>query len=238
MKPTLKHILLPFLALFGMGHTAWGEPGVAMAIVYDTSGSMSDTVQSAGTQKLKLPGGAVAQKLKYVSASEALSNIVDKIDAYAKSGNKVQAGIVCFPGPSKGENAVPFADWNPKPFRQWLAKFNTPEGGTPLGNAILAASKLVANSSLDKKHVVVITDGENNQGISPDEGARTGAEYSRAKNGGTICYYFVAFDTRAAQFGEVRKRGAVVLSAGNESELQKGLTNIFTQNILLEEEEK
>jgi Mg-chelatase subunit ChlD len=220
-------LLLLVVAIFGIDVAAYGEPGVAIAIVYDTSGSMSDTVSAAG-----------GQKQKYVIASQALGNIVKKIDAYAKAGNKVQAGIVCFPGSSKGANAVPFADWNPELFRRWLGNFNTPGGGTPLGDAILAASKLVADSPLAKKHVVVLTDGENNQGISSDEGVRTGAEYSRKKNGGAISYYFVAFDTSAAQFSDVKKKGAVVLSAGNETELQKGLTNIFTQKILLEEEEK
>ena len=215
------------LAALAIGTCAFADPGVAIAIVYDTSGSMADKVQAEG-----------GQKQKYVIASEALGNIVSKIDAYAKGGNKVQAGIVCFPGSSKESDGVPFADWNPKPFRQWLGSFNTPSGGTPLGNAILTAAKLVADSPLSKKHVVVLTDGENNQGISADDGVRAGLAYSRSKSGGGISYYFVAFDTRAAQFNDVKKKGAVVLSAGNEAELQKGLTNIFTQKILLEEEEK
>lgn len=221
----MKKLLLLFIALFTIGGTAFGEPGVAIAIVYDTSGSMSDKVQAAG-----------GQKQKYVIASEALGRIVNKIDAYAKSGNKVQAGIVCFPGASNGVNAVPFAAWNPEPFRKWLAGFNSPSGGTPLGDAILAASKLVADSPLAKKHVVVLTDGESNQGISPDEGVRSGLNYKKKE--GAISYYFVAFDTSAAQFNDLKKKGVLVLSAGNESELQKGLTNIFTQKILLEEEEK
>ncbi|MFA7344877.1 MAG: vWA domain-containing protein [Terrimicrobiaceae bacterium] len=223
----MKTLLLLLIALSPIGVAAYGESGVAIAIVYDTSGSMSDKVPTDG-----------GQKKKYVIASEALGKIVGKIDAYAKSGNKVQAGIVCFPGPSNRADAVPFAAWNPEPFRKWLGAFNAPGGGTPLGDAVLAASRLVADSPLAKKHVVVLTDGENNQGISSDEGVRAGSEYARKKNGAAISYYFVAFDTSASQFGDLKKKGAVVLSAGNETELQKGLTNIFTQKILLEEEEK
>ena len=185
---TVKKLLLLFVVQFTIGVAAYGEPGVAIAIVYD------------------------------------------------KSGNKVQAGIVCFPGSSNGANAVSFATWNPEPFRKWLAGFNTPSGGTPLGDAILTASKLVADSPLAKKHVVVLTDGESNQGISPDEGVRSGMNYKKKE--GAISYYFVAFDTSAAQFSDLKKKGAIVLSASNETELQKGLTNIFTQKILLEEEEK
>jgi Mg-chelatase subunit ChlD len=223
MKTTLKRIHLLLIALFTIGLTAYGDPGVAVAIVYDTSGSMAEKVPAAG--------GA---KQKYVIASETLARISTQIDAYAKSGNKVQAGIVCFPG----ANAVPFADWNPAMFRKWLTSFNQPTGGTPLGDAVLTASKLVADSPLAKKHVVVLTDGQNNSGISPDEGVRQGQEYSRKRSGAAISYYFVAFDTGAAQFNEVKKKGAAVLSAGNEAQLQKGLTNLFTQKILLEEEEK
>lgn len=226
MKRTLKYAVLVYISLFTIAVAAYAEPGVAIAIVYDTSGSMSDRVPAAG-----------GQKQKYIIASEALANIVNKIDAYAKSGNKVQAGIVCFPGSSKGVNAVPFANWNPELFRQWLGNFNTPDGGTPLGDAILTASKLVADSPLARKHIVVLTDGENNQGIPTDEGVRGGLEYAHKKDGGTISYYFIAFDTSAAQFGNVKKKGAVVLSAANETELQRGLANIFTQKILLEEED-
>lgn len=223
MKPILTRVHLLFIATFAVGITAFGEPGVAIAIVYDTSGSMVEKVSGVG-----------GQKQKYVIASETLGNIVTKIDAYAKSGNKVQAGIFCFPGAT----AVPFRDWNPDVFRKWLTSFKQPSGGTPLGDAILMASKSVADSPLAKKHVVVLTDGENNQGISPDEGVLQGREYTGKKNGGAINYYFVAFDTRASQFNNLKKKGAVVLSAGNEEELQKGLTSIFTQKILLEEEEK
>ena len=223
----MKLAQLYFIAVFTFAAAAFAEPGVAIAIVYDTSGSMLDKVPSAG-----------GQKPKYVIASETLDRIVGKIDAYAKSGNKVQAGIVCFPNPLKEANGVAFSDWNPGLFRQWLGSFNNPSGDTPLGEAILNAAKLVADSPLAKKHVVVLTDGENNHGISPDEAVQKGTEYLRNKSVGGISYYFVAFDTRAAQFNDVKKKGAVVLSADNEAELQKGLTNIFTKKILLEDEEK
>jgi len=223
MKKTPNRFHLLLAAFFTLSLTAFAEPGVAIAIVYDTSGSMAANVPAA-----------TGAKPKYVIASETLGEITTKIDAFAKAGNKVQAGIVCFPGAP----SVPFGDWKPEVFRTWLTNFKGPNGGTPLGNAILRASELVANSPLAKKHVVVLTDGENNQGISTDEGVHKGQEYLRQKNGGAISYYFVAFDTSASQFDEVKKKGALVLSAVNEKQLQKGLTSIFTQNILLEEEEK
>ena len=221
MKTRLCLLAATFLAVAA---TAIAEPGAAIAIVYDTSGSMRETV-AVGSKRAP----------KYIVVNGALNSIVDKVDAYAASGNKVEAGLFRFPGLFTSSMAVKFGPWNAALFRKWLSKFRSPDGSTPLGDAILKASNAVAASPLDKKHVVVLTDGENNEGISLEEGVRQGREAAK-KNGSAINYYFIAFDTFATQFAQVKADGAMVLSAADGPELQKGLTTIFTEKILLENE--
>ena len=114
--------------------------------------------------------------------------------------------MVCFPGAGPTTTPVPFGDWKPGPFNDWLKAFNRPTGGTPLGNAILEATKLVADSRLEKKHIVVLTDGQNNGGISSDDGVRQGLEFAKKKGSVGINFYFVAFDTDETQFQQVKKK--------------------------------
>ncbi len=225
MQPRTTRLLLLLCSLCTLGIPAWGGPGAAIAIVYDTSGSMGQR-----------PAGG--QKAKYLIASEALKGIMEKIDAFAKAGNTVQAGIFTFPNGSSKGLAVPFGPWNPVAFNTWLSGFDRPSGGTPIGDAVLTASRAVVDSGLAKKHVVVLTDGENTEGLSIDEGLRRGQEYSKKQGAGALSFYFVAFDSSAAQFKAAKSNGALVLSASNAQELDRGLTSIFTTKILLEEEEK
>ena len=49
----------------------------------------------------------------------------------------------------------------------WGHKFARPNGNTPLGNALSAATRTVMNSPLSRKHVLIITDGENTAGPEP-----------------------------------------------------------------------
>src|SRR5436190_18864730 len=84
------------------------EEGVAVAIVYDTSGSMRQPVRAAN--------GKLSPK--YLIANRALSSIVDRIQAFATntaSGGgprKVQAGLIIFTG-HEAREAVKFGPFDP-----------------------------------------------------------------------------------------------------------------------------
>jgi Mg-chelatase subunit ChlD len=51
---------------------------------------------------------------------------------------------------------------------RWAARFSSPNGNTPLGNALTTASRAVLDSPLSRKHVLVITDGLNTAGPPPN----------------------------------------------------------------------
>jgi len=206
------------------------EEGVALAIIYDTSGSMRETVRDAG--------GKAAPK--YVIANRALVAIANQLQSFATntaSGapRKIEAGLFVFSGNGARE-AVKFGAFDGAALQQWARDFSSPSGNTPLGNSLDAASRPVLNSPLSRKHVLVITDGINNAGPQPATVMSRLKQQADQKQT-SLSLHFVAFDVDAKIFDPVKKLGATVVSAADEKQLNTQLQFIMQRKILLEEEE-
>jgi hypothetical protein len=222
------------LALLGAGAGCPGlaaQEGVALAILYDTSGSMSDAVRD----------GAGKYSPKYKIANRALEAIAKQIQGYvaARPGQeaprKVEAGLFTFNGNGVRE-VVPFGNFDAPAMIKWARNFSTPGSGTPIGTALEKASATVLKSDLSRKHVLIITDGMNTVGPDPAAtlpGILKQAEQKQTKLG----VYFVAFDVDARVFNPVKKLGAKIFGAGDEKQLNAQLQLILQQEILLEEPE-
>lgn len=221
------------LVLLGPGSTrtlAAQEEGVALAIVYDTSGSMKDGV----------PDAAGKNSPKYLIANRALKAITKQIQTFAAntaggSPRKVEAGLFVFNGDS-ARQAVKFGAFDAAALVAFANRFSSPAGNTPLGNALTLAGQAVMESPLPRKHVLIITDGMNTAGPKPEETLaelQRKAAYSRT----TVSVHFMAFDTNAKVFNPVKKLGATVVSASDEKQLNTQLEFIMQRKILLEEEE-
>ena len=89
----------------------------------------------------------------------------------------------------------------------------------------------MAKSDCVHKHILVITDGMSNVGISPE---RVVQEIHNSAS--PIPIYFVAFDVSASVFDGVKAGGATVVSASDEAELNVQINQILGQKILLEAE--
>jgi hypothetical protein len=204
--------------------------GVALAIVYDTSGSMRDEVRDSAGKRSP----------KYRIANRALEAIAKQIQTYtakpADGGSRpLEAGLFVFDG-SGTRPVVPFGQFDGDAMISWARKFSSPGAGTPLGNALQSAGRTVLNSDLSQKHVLILTDGMNTVGPDPSTvlpGLLKQAEQKEAKLG----VYFVAFDVDAKAFNSVKKQGAKVFAAGNEAQLNAQLQLILQREILLEEPE-
>jgi hypothetical protein len=206
------------------------EEGVALAIIYDTSGSMQRTV----------PDQKGRSSPKYVIANRALAAVAKQIQAFASSNaggapRKVQAGLFVFRGDS-ARAAVEFGPFNAKALEDFARSFSSPSGNTPLGNALSVASGAVMNSPLTRKHVLIITDGENTAGPKPEEVMPRLKQQAEQKHT-TVSVHFVAFDVDAKVFNGVKKLGATVVGASDEKQLNTQLEYILQRKILLEEEE-
>lgn len=206
------------------------QEGVAIAIVYDTSGSMNDPVRDSAGKSTQ----------KYVIANRALIAIANRIESFATnaiagSPRKVQVALFVFQG-GEPHAAIPLGAFNASAIKGWARGFSSPDGGTPLGAAVNTAGHVVLDSNLARKHVLVITDGENTVGRDPaDTLPRLILDANRKQ--AVVGVHFVAFDVDARVFSGVKKLGATVVGASNESQLNTQLEYILEKKILLEDEE-
>ena len=213
-------------ALLAAASTACAaDNDVAVAIVYDTSGSMSDPVHG------KTGGG----EPKFQIANRALSSIVARLEKFNASGaRKVQAGLFAFS--NKGARAIV----KPGPFdaaamRAGIAALGNPKGATPLGTAIDEATAALAKVKASSRHLLIITDGENSVG-PPPEAFLPKLINDAKKSGSSLHFHFVAFDVDASVFAAVKKLGVTLAAAGDETQLNEKLTYILEEKILLEKE--
>lgn len=233
MKAIPSLALLSALVVLGQCTTrlvAAEEDGVALAIIYDTSGSMQDPVPDRN-------GGSAP---KYVIASRALAAVADHIQAFATNTaggapRKVFAGVFTFKDNGARE-AVPFGPFDAEAIKKWARNFSHPNGNTPLGNALNTAAQRVLSAPLTRKHVLIITDGMNTAG--PEPAIIMPKVKQRAELKGTsLSVHFIAFDVDAKVFEPVKKLGATVVGAADEKQLNTQLEYILQRKILLEEEE-
>ena len=206
------------------------EDGVALAVVYDTSGSMSELVRDSSGK----------QAPKHVIAKRALQAVVKRLQAFMTSApaggpRKMHAGLYVF-SPDGAKEFVNFGPFDPKDVDVWTKNLPTPSSGTPLGNALQTASQAVLKSPLSHKHVLVITDGMNTVGPDPAKvfpELKKQAEQMQA----ALSVHFVAFDVDAKIFDSLKKQGVTVVGAANETQLNTQLGFILEKKILLEDED-
>jgi hypothetical protein len=207
------------------------DDGIALAIIYDTSGSMKDAV----------PDQAGRSAPKYVIANRALVAVANQLEAFATNTpagggpRKLSTALFVFEK-SGAREAVKFGPLDAATLRSWAEHFNAPSGNTPLGNALTTASHAVLNSTLSHKHVLVITDGMNTAGPKPEEVLPRLKRQAEQKHT-TLDVHFIAFDVNAKIFEPIKQLGATVVSAANGSQLDAQLGYILHRKILLEDEE-
>ena len=202
------------------------EEGIAAAVLVDTSGSMRDEVKDAdGRSRAKLD---VAQK--------CVTGLIGNMDAFLRQhpDRKLVAGIYEFSSRDHEPSCrrvVPMG----KPDRDVAAaavRNMIPNGGTPIGDAMIQAKLDLDATGMARRHMLVITDGQNNKGYSPGDVADV---LSREQSESRVGIYFVAFDVEAKRFNAVKDAGGLVLSASNEADLGRTLDFILTGKILVEQ---
>lgn len=238
-KPGSKMKRLPSLAVLivlglgGLGSAplcAAEEEGVALAIIYDTSGSMRDPV----------PDQAGGSAPKYVIANRALKAVADQLERFATNSaagtpRKIFTGLFIFQG-EHARVAMPMGPFDGEALRNWASRFSSPSGNTPLGATLGVAGHAVLESHLARKHVLIITDGINTAG-PPPAAVLPRLKQQAAQQGASLSVHFVAFDVDAKVFDTVKKQGATVVGAADEKQLNSQLQYILQQKILLEDEE-
>ena len=137
--------------------------GVAAAIVIDVSGSMDDRVTDAA--------GRRARKIDV--ARRAARDLVAQFAAYASEHptETVSLGIFEFSrreGRPDCRPIIPMGAPDPSKADEALARLD-PEGGTPIGQAMITAKLALDATGLSRRHLLLVSDGENTDGYRPDD---------------------------------------------------------------------
>ncbi len=191
--------------------------GAAVAILVDTSGSMNANA----------PGDT---RPKYIVAHEAIEAMLDATDAFVakRPDFPIKIGIYSFS--SSARTLRPMAPYNRASIRAALDGLPRPGGGTAIGEAMREARPDLYRAAVFRKYLLVVTDGENTSGRSPDRVARE----IFSKSEGAVQTYFVAFDTSPEKFAFLKDVGGDVIGAGTGGDLRKALDGIYQGKILAE----
>ena len=216
----------PIESMLSTSTSVGRKEGTAAVILMDTSGSMRDSVNdSDGLRKPKI-----------VIARRA---VVDAVRRFSDSAPKnperpLLVGVYEF---STREHlpscrrVIDLAAPDLAATARAVGKMQ-PEGGTPIGDAMIAAKRDLDATGLTHRHILVVTDGKNNVGYSPGNVA---SAMARQAEGDRASIYFIAFDIGESVFNEVKEAGGLVLGASNATDLNQALDFILTGKILVEQ---
>ena len=199
--------------------------GLAAAIAIDVSGSMDESV--LGENKRKEPKIAIARR--------AALDLVEQFAKYARAhtDEPVLLGVYEFSrrgGEPDCREVIPMGPPDRERAAAAIARLDA-DGGTPIGQAMITAKRALDETGLTRRHLLVVTDGENTDGVPPD---RVAIAIGKRPDAERPSIYFVAFDIEASRFSRVRNAGGLVLSAANATELNTTLDTLLNDKILIE----
>ncbi len=202
------------------------QEGIAAAILLDTSGSMKDAVQGADRKP----------KPKIKVAQDALLNLLQQFSAFGQKhpDKKLLVGIYDFSARKGQPSCREVVRLGPLDLSaaQGAIKNIQPEGATPIGDAMITAKRDLAATGFSHRHILVITDGENNIGYLPGDVTKV---IAGEPDSDRAAIYFIAFDIGAEVFDPVKDAGGLVLAAESEQQLTDTLDFILTGKILVEQ---
>jgi Mg-chelatase subunit ChlD len=191
--------------------------GAAVAILVDTSGSMAKDAPGDDRPKHEVArSGADDDARCHEQFIGRRPDFPIKIGLYSFSSNV--------------RTLMPIQRYDRTVVRTALSNIPRPGGGTAIGEALRTARPDLYRSGVFRKYLLVVTDGENTSGRSPDEVARD----IYGKSEGAVQIYFVAFDTSPEKFAFLKEVGGGVFGAGSGVELRKALDEVYQGKILAE----
>lgn len=183
------------------------DSSVSVAIVIDTSGSMSS-------------------KLDVVK--QALNNvIIPQLEATPKC--VYVSMILC--GGYSAEVKISNSLWTAETFKQSVAGLHA-DGGTPLTGSLLEAYKQLAQTSCQDRHIFILSDGASNDG---DPASVITA--MREKGGDTVSVYVIGFLSDRSYYSTLEAQGCTVIMVEDSERLKQTCEILFKEEILKVEEE-
>ena len=201
--------------------TVWKD-GLAAVVLVDVSGSMHDRIKGERRRKIEAAQAAaidlVGAFTRYATAHPDIPVLVGVHEFSARAG-----------APAARE-VIPLGRPNPLTADDAIRAMKT-GGGTPIGEAMAVARLALDRSGLKRRHLLVVTDGENTDGADP---ALVASVLEKQPEEVKASLYFVAFDVDAEAFAPVKNAGALLLSAKSGAELAATFDELLSDRILVE----
>jgi Mg-chelatase subunit ChlD len=205
--------------------TVPAREGLAAAIVIDVSGSMDRPTREDENGP------------KIATAKRAAMDLVDQFVSYANDHKTEPVLLAIYEfsdrdGQPDAREVVPMGPPDRERAAEAVARMRA-DGGTPIGSAMITAKRALDATGVSRRHLLVITDGENTTGYTPDD---VTSAIGRRPESERPSIYFVAFDIEATRFNRVRDAGGLVLGAASGKELGTTLDALLRGKILVEKE--
>jgi hypothetical protein len=198
--------------------------GIAIGVVFDTSGSMKDQIAAKNS---------TGRSTKIAVAQRAFGQVIDRLEAFTKSpaAKPLSVSVTVFKGQTAAV-ALPLAPFDAAALRRWVATTRA-DSATPLGDAIFLAAQQLLSTPAASRHLLVLTDGANTAGRSPETAL---AQINRAAEKKQIALFthIIALDIAPATFAALKKQGATLIGAADETQLNTQFDFILEEKILVE----
>src|SRR5678816_4110102 len=191
--------------------------GASIAILIDNSGSMEKAAKGDS-------------RPKYVVARKALEAMLASTDSFVARQPDFPINVGLYRFSSRVTPMVPVGKYDRAALVAALDSMPEPDGGTAIGTAMRQAREDLYRAGTIRKYILVVTDGENTEGVSPRRIAR---EINR-RSEGAVRMFFIAFDIDADKFAFVRDVRGEVVGARNGEALRAQLDEIYRGKILSE----
>jgi len=179
----------------------------SIAFIVDTSGSMRDRIE--GERKIGL-------------AKDALKHILGAYSKHNNSNNDLEAALFCFDGNDGVKKVVGLQKFD---YGLLSSKVNdlTADANTPPGKSLAAAERELDAKATGRKYIVMLTDGENNEGWSPEKVFKLINESNEKTGDNKTQLYVIAFNTSKNKFKPLEGLGATVYEAKDGAALLETL---------------
>jgi hypothetical protein len=201
--------------------TTWKD-GLAALVLVDVSGSMHDRIKGERRRKIE-------------AAQAAANDLVGAFARYAAAHTDIPVAVGVYEfsarqGAPAARQVLPLGPPDPVAASAAINAMKT-GGGTPIGDAMVDARQALDRSGLARRHLLVVTDGENTDGLDP---ALVAKVLEQQPDGPHASLYFVAFDVDAEAFAGVKSAGSLLLSAKSGPELAATFDELLSERILVE----
>jgi hypothetical protein len=230
-----KRYILNFSDDFKVGLNTEDNLGISIIVAIDCSGSMDD-----------YPANSARENKKYIIASKSLTDIINFLENFymtkvKKEGYILKLGLIKFS--SDTEVLFNLTEMDKTAFEN-LKRITSdtnnflPTYKTAIGKTLEKGAEILAQSGTIFKSLIVITDGQNTIGVSPEDSMT--AIVNNLNNKSTVDFpvitdnilvSFIGFDIDSDHFVSLKNLGARVTSADDEIQLKEALKNIFIADI-------